>query len=83
MRKRMNGKITPGLLWLNLQFLDESIMHDCCRYDATDMNVFRSALSACVVKGLSNVRDFILNNREAPKHDRHRNTGQNGQSNSR
>ena len=40
------------------------------RYDATDMNVYRSALSACVVKGLSNVRDYIHKNREAGKVDR-------------
>ena len=29
------------------------------RYDATDMSLYRSALSACVVRGLPNVQDFI------------------------
>ena len=29
------------------------------RYDAADMNVFRSALSACVLSGLDNIRNLI------------------------
>ena len=29
------------------------------RYDATDMSLYRSALSACVVRGLPNVQDYI------------------------
>jgi hypothetical protein len=29
------------------------------RYDAADMNVFRSALSACVLSGLTNIRNLI------------------------
>lgn len=33
------------------------------RYEATDMNVFRSALSACVVADLPNINDFIHQNR--------------------
>ncbi|XP_046575253.1 LOW QUALITY PROTEIN: kelch-like protein 10 [Haliotis rubra] len=33
-------------------------------YDATDMNLYRSALSACVVKGLPNVQDFIHKERD-------------------
>ncbi|KAJ8317347.1 hypothetical protein KUTeg_005251, partial [Tegillarca granosa] len=33
-------------------------------YDATDMNLYRSALSACVVKGLPNIRDYINKDRE-------------------
>merc|ERR1712178_467711 len=36
-------------------------------YDCTDMNIYRSALSACVVKGLPNVRDFIHQEREGTK----------------
>lgn len=37
----------PGVLWL------------ICRYDATDMSLYRSALSACVVRGLPNIQDYI------------------------
>lgn len=29
------------------------------RYDAADMNIFRSALSACVLMGLDNIRNLI------------------------
>ena len=29
------------------------------RYDAADMNIFRSALSTCVVSGLEHVRNLI------------------------
>ncbi|XP_025096649.1 uncharacterized protein LOC112565418 [Pomacea canaliculata] len=28
-------------------------------YDATDMSLYRSALSACVVRGLPNIQDYI------------------------
>jgi kelch-like protein 10 len=28
-------------------------------YDAADMNIFRSALSACVLSGLDNIRNLI------------------------
>lgn len=34
------------------------------RYEATDMNVYRSALSACVIMGLPNVNDYIHKHRE-------------------
>uniref|UniRef100_T1IS98 Kelch-like protein 10 n=1 Tax=Strigamia maritima TaxID=126957 RepID=T1IS98_STRMM len=33
-------------------------------YEATDMNIYRSALSACVIMGLPNVRDYIHKHRE-------------------
>lgn len=33
------------------------------RFDCTDMNVYRSALSACVVSGLSNVKEYIHQDR--------------------
>nr|QTM97704.1 KLHL10 [Sinohyriopsis cumingii] len=33
-------------------------------YDATDMNLYRSALSACVVTGLPNVQDYIHKDRD-------------------
>ncbi|XP_076094839.1 kelch-like protein 10 [Mytilus galloprovincialis] len=33
-------------------------------YDATDMNLYRSALSACVVSGLPNIHDYIYKDRE-------------------
>jgi hypothetical protein len=29
------------------------------RYDAADMNIFRSALSACVLSGLDNIRNLL------------------------
>lgn len=29
------------------------------RYDAADMNIFRSALSSCVLSGLDNIRHLI------------------------
>lgn len=34
------------------------------RYEATDMNIYRSALSACVIMGLPNVYDYIHKHRE-------------------
>jgi len=34
------------------------------------MNVYRSALSACVVKGMLNVHEYIHKNREASKIDK-------------
>ncbi|CAG2054070.1 unnamed protein product [Timema podura] len=34
------------------------------RYEATDMNIYRSALSACVIMGLPNVHDYIHKHRE-------------------
>ncbi|KAF3424065.1 hypothetical protein E2986_07162, partial [Frieseomelitta varia] len=33
-------------------------------YEATDMNVYRSALSACVIMGLPNINDYIHKHRE-------------------
>ncbi|KAH9635551.1 hypothetical protein HF086_003165 [Spodoptera exigua] len=33
-------------------------------YEATDMNIYRSALSACVIMGLPNVYDYIHKHRE-------------------
>ncbi|KAI3388453.1 hypothetical protein SNEBB_009634 [Seison nebaliae] len=33
-------------------------------YDASNMNLYRSALSVCVLSGLKNVRDFIIYGRE-------------------
>lgn len=36
-----------------------------CRYEATDMNVYRSAVSACVIMGLPNVEDYIHKHRES------------------
>ena len=43
-----------------------------CRYDCTDMSIFRSALSCCVVKGLRNVRNYIQRDRQrAENRDRH------------
>jgi hypothetical protein len=30
------------------------------RYDAADMNIFRSALSACVLSGLDNIRNLLI-----------------------
>ena len=42
------------------------------RYDCTDMSIFRSALSCCVVKGLRNVRNYIQRDRQrAENRDRH------------
>lgn len=38
--------------------------HAFYRYEATDMNVYRSALSACVIMGLPNVNDYIHKHRE-------------------
>lgn len=32
--------------------------------DATDMNIYRSALSVCIISGLPNVRDYIYEDRE-------------------
>jgi len=34
------------------------------RYEATDMNICRSALSACVIMGLPNIYDYIHKHRE-------------------
>ncbi|CAG0884893.1 unnamed protein product [Cyprideis torosa] len=34
------------------------------KYEATDMNIFRSALAACVVEDLPNIRDYIHQHRE-------------------
>lgn len=34
------------------------------RYEATDMNIYRSALDACVITDLPNVRDYIHKHRE-------------------
>lgn len=34
-------------------------------YEATDMNIFRSALSACVIMGLPNVHDYIHQHRDS------------------
>jgi kelch-like protein 10 len=34
------------------------------RYEATDMNLFRSALSACVVVGVPNLNDYIHQHRD-------------------
>lgn len=33
-------------------------------YEATDMNLYRSALSACVIDGLPNVEDYIHKHRD-------------------
>lgn len=33
-------------------------------YEATDMNIYRSALSACVIDGLPNVQDYIHKHRD-------------------
>lgn len=35
------------------------------RYDVADMNLFRSALSACVVGGLTHVKAFLYSNEMA------------------
>jgi len=39
--------------------------HSCwyCRYDCTDMNIYRSALCACVVRGLPNIYEYINKDR--------------------
>lgn len=37
-------------------------------YEATDMNIYRSALSACVIDGLPNVRDYIHQHRYVITH---------------
>ncbi|ESN92201.1 hypothetical protein HELRODRAFT_194346 [Helobdella robusta] len=42
-------------------------------YDCTDMNLYRSALSACVVKGLPNVEDYIDKVRNQVMQERRRN----------
>lgn len=34
------------------------------RYEATDMNIYRSALSACVLSGLPNLREYIYKHRD-------------------
>jgi len=41
-------------------------------YDCTDMNIYRSALSACVVRGLPNVRDYIHADRTGLSEERKR-----------
>ena len=46
------------------------------RYDCTDMSLFRSALSCCVVRGLANVRDYVHRDRHRTaeakeRHQRH------------
>ena len=41
--------------WLLLQYFFFLV----ARYDAADMNVFRSALSACVLSGLEDVHNLI------------------------
>lgn len=46
------------------------------RYDATDMNLYRSALSACVVKKLPNIQDFIY---KGPKPSEKKNKGKSQQ----
>lgn len=33
-------------------------------YEATDMNIYRSALSACVIPGLPNIYDYIHQHRD-------------------
>lgn len=33
-------------------------------YEATDMNIYRSALAACVIPGLPNTRDYIHPHRD-------------------
>ena len=43
------------------------IIYYILRYDATDMNIYRSALSACVVSGLPNVKDYIHKQRDRPE----------------
>ncbi|GFR96352.1 kelch-like protein 10 [Elysia marginata] len=47
------GDILPSRLFSSLHIW----------YDATDMSLYRSALSACVVKGLPNVQEYIYQNR--------------------
>ena len=41
-----------------------------CRFDCTDMTIYRSALNACVVSGLPNVRDYIHKERNKNKDDK-------------
>ena len=36
---------------------------ECWRYDCTDMNIYRSALCACVVRGLPNIYEYINKDR--------------------
>lgn len=39
------------------------------RYDVADMNLFRSALSACVVNGLTYTKLFLCSNGTSMKHN--------------
>jgi len=39
------------------------------RYDAADMNIFRSALSVCVLSGLNNIRNLITFARKQLSHE--------------
>lgn len=45
----------------NVECFDEKT---CEWYEATDMNIFRSALSACVISGLPNMHDYIHQHRD-------------------
>ena len=40
------------------------------RFDCTDMNIYRSALNACVVSGLRNVKDYIHRERSKNKDEK-------------
>lgn len=48
----------------NRMFLSTVQSNISPRYEATDMNIYRSALSACVIMGLPNVNDYIHKHRE-------------------
>ena len=63
--------VSPRFLMLNVSmiklkngermrfFFEREKKFSFCRYDAADMNIFRSALSACVLSGLDNIRNLI------------------------
>lgn len=43
------------------------MMRSCCflrRYEATDMNIYRSALSASVMSNLPNIREYVYPHRD-------------------
>ncbi|RZF33483.1 hypothetical protein LSTR_LSTR010139 [Laodelphax striatellus] len=60
-----------GVIHLCCQFLKKHMNPRNCigiykfaLYEATDMNIYRSALSACVIMGLPNISDYIHKHRE-------------------
>lgn len=57
--------LLEGLMW-SLRSTTRSVMMRTMNewQDATDMNIYRSALSVCIISGLPNVRDYIYEDRE-------------------